>query len=176
MVHWYGRASEVPEWLRGLGSADAGVREVARQQLERCLEHQDGLSQATPFATSLILEALHDSQLPEKPALLNVLCRIAAAASYQLGSRNAASPLSLDDLLSPARLRPAFESEEEDEALAETWDVSQEEFDAYHVLTAEALVRERFFLAGLARQSEELRQSTEPLLTAIASLARILEA
>jgi len=150
IVHWYGRASDIPESLRSLESSDPRAREAARKRLERCLEHQDGLSQATPFATLLILAALHDRHLSDQSALLNVLCRIAEVASSQLGSRNAASSLSLDDLLSPERVWPAFESEETDEALWEEWDVSQEEFDAYHVLTARVLVRERLFLVELA--------------------------
>jgi hypothetical protein len=168
MVHWRGRAHDVPDLVRSLWDDDAQAREEARERLASSLERQEGLSQATPFATLLLLSALRDPALPDKAALVAVLGRIAAAAAFQLRSHDPAAALSLEDLLAPAHLRPAFVSRAADEA----WQPSPGEFDAYHVVTAQALVAARRFMKGLGEEDSVLQDAVAPLLAAIDALPR----
>jgi hypothetical protein len=111
IVHFYGRASDIPRAIRALG--DPG-REEAIRHLRRCLQHQDGVIQATPFAVRFILR-LRDKD-PEG------VRAIAAAAKFVLARYTGPLPdVEWDSLLSEHSLWPEFSSEPDDEIRWEEW-------------------------------------------------------
>jgi hypothetical protein len=118
IVHWYGRATTIPETVRLLRSADASVRRKAQADLTNWLEHQGGLSQATPFAIQLLVQALDDAGLPNREAVIAIVEQIAESALFQMdGPSHLPVGAPPDDLIAPELLWPEFISEEEDEIL-----------------------------------------------------------
>jgi hypothetical protein len=172
IVHWYGRATEVPETIRRLGSPNVAVRQQARDNLVNWLEHQDGLCHATPFAIKLLMGAVQDGELPERAAVLTVLEPIAKAALFQLvGPRQPPRDLKLVDLLSPNWLWPEFESDEAEEIIREERDFPYEEFKAFQVLSARVLVDERSTLIKLVAEGHEIGRVAQNLLAIVDAIA-----
>ena len=129
LVHFYGRASDVPPAIRALGGPD---REEAIRHLRGCLEHQDGVIQATPFAVRFILR-MRDKDPDGVQAIIEP---IAAAAEFTL--KNARTPLtevSWETSLAEDRLLPEFSSECDDAIQWEERDTSPEEWLAWAILT-----------------------------------------
>jgi hypothetical protein len=129
LVHFYGRASDVPPAIRALGGPG---REGAIRHLRGCLEHQDGVIQATPFAVRFILRMRE-----QDPDGVDAIIRpIAAAAEFTL--RNARGPLpeaNWETSLAEDHLWPEFTSERDDEIRWEEWETSPEEWLAWPILT-----------------------------------------
>jgi hypothetical protein len=172
IVHWYGRATEVPETIRRLGSPNVAVRQQARDNLVNWLEHQDGLCHATPFAIKLLMGAVQDAELPERAAVLTVLEPIAKAALFQLvGPGQPPRDLKLADLLSPNWLWPEFESDEAEEILWEERDFPYEEFKAFQVLSARVLVDERPTLIKLVAEGHKIGRVAQSLLAIVDAIA-----
>lgn len=128
LVHFCGRASDIPPAIRALGGAG---REEAIRHLRDCLEHQDGVIQATPFAVRFILRMR--KQDPE--GVQAIIQRVARAAEFMLRRRAAPRGVGWDAMLAERYLWPPFISEFEDEMLWEEWDVTEEEPAAWAVLT-----------------------------------------
>jgi hypothetical protein len=129
LVHLYGRALDVPPAIRALGGPG---REQAIRHLRGCLEHQDAVIQATPFAVRFILR-MRDKDPDGVQAIIEP---IAAAAEFTL--KNAPAPLpevSWETSLAEDRLWPEFTSERDDEIQWEEWDTSPEEWLAWPILT-----------------------------------------
>src|SRR5207248_10214327 len=64
IVHFHGRASNIPAAIHALDSDDRKRRSAAIQELRDCLEHQDTAIQATAVAVPFLiprLESLEDS-------------------------------------------------------------------------------------------------------------------
>src|SRR5581483_643677 len=85
IVHFYGRASDIPPAIRALGGPG---REEAIRHLRRCLEHQDGVAQATPFAVRFILR-MRDRDPGGVRAIVEP---IAAAAKFVLSHHTGPLP------------------------------------------------------------------------------------
>jgi hypothetical protein len=129
LVHFYGRASDIPPAIRELGSPG---REEAIRHLRGCLEHQDGIIQATPFAVRFILQMRGEN--PD--GVQTILEPVVAAAQFTL--KNAVAPLaqvSWEKCLHERRLWPEFISELDDQNLWEQWEPEPEEWVAWSILT-----------------------------------------
>ena len=128
LAHFYGRAAEVPPAIRALGGPG---REEAIRHLHGCLEHQDAVIQATPFAVRFILR-MRDKDPDGVRAIIEPI----AAAEFTL--KNARGPLpevSWETVLAAGRLWPEFTSERDDEIRWEEWNPSPEEWLAWPILT-----------------------------------------
>lgn len=146
IVHFYGRATQVPSWIKQLAS---DTHEEAEQELRACLEHQDGVLQATPFAVWFIVRMLRANKVRDPVAVRRVLRVIQSAASFQLESVEAKQPLlTWRDLLAEQRLWPEFESEAQDEIEWGKWAPTQEEIDSWITLT------DRYISEGLSESPE----------------------
>jgi hypothetical protein len=129
LVHFYGRASDIPPAIRALGGPG---REEAIRHLRGCLEHQDGVMQATPFAVRFILQM----RKKDPDGVQAIIAPIAAAAEFTL--KNARSPLrdvSWETSLAEDRLWPEFTSERDDEIHWEEWETAPEEWLDWPILT-----------------------------------------
>jgi hypothetical protein len=129
IMHFYGRASDVPLAIRALGGPG---RESAIRHLRRCLEHQDGVIQATPFAVRFILRIREKD--PE--GVREIIEPIAAAARFTLA--NFAGPLpdaDWESLLNEDGLWPEFTSAQDDEILWEEWNPAPAEWIGWSILT-----------------------------------------
>ena len=129
LVHFYGPASDVPAAIRALGSPG---RKEAIRHLRGCLEHQDGVTQATPFAVRFILR-MRDKDPDGVRAIIEP---IAAAAEFTLKNARGRLPdVSWETTLAADRLWPEFTSERDEEIQWEEWDPSPEEWLAWPILT-----------------------------------------
>lgn len=116
IVHFYGRASDIPPAIRALGGPG---REDAIRHLRRCLEHQDGVIQATPFAVRFVLR-MRDAD-PE--GVRQIIEPIAEAARFSLSRFAGPLPdVDWDSLLSDDLLWPEFTDERDEEILREEWE------------------------------------------------------
>lgn len=127
LVHFQGRASDIPPAIRALGDPR---REAAIRHLRRCLEHQDGVMQATPFAVRFILR-MRDR---DPDGVREIIEPIAAAARFTLAHHHGPLPdVDWDTMLREESLWPEFTSDRDDEILAEEWDPT--DWLAWPVLT-----------------------------------------
>lgn len=170
IVHFHGRGTDIPAAIAQLSHPAPGIRTQAATNLAKYLEHQDGLTQATPFGVQQLLDALATGAVIEKGPALMILQVVANAAIWHL-DRNHAPSLTLADLLAPSRLWPPFESEHQDEILSEEWDPPQEEYHAYHTITAEILVAGTPIIQSLLADDGSVRPVAEPLLSTIDNLS-----
>jgi hypothetical protein len=133
LVHCYGRASDVPPAIRALGGPG---RVEAIRHLRGCLEHQDGVIQATPFAVRFILRMREK----DPTGVQAIIDPIAAAAEFMV--KNAAEPLpevSWEATLAEDRLWPEFTNERDDEIRWEEWDPAPEERLSWPILTLQEI-------------------------------------
>ena len=115
IVHFYGRASDIPRAIDDLGTERHAV---AVNMLRRNLEHQDGIIQATPVAVSFIVQALTDGRVRDRAAVEILLRNILAAAQFQLQTQGRPSQVpTLSSVVAPDKLWP--ESDDDDEELWE---------------------------------------------------------
>lgn len=140
IIQFHGRASNVPVAIRALDSEKPERRSAAIEELRRCLEHQDGVIQATPIAVPFLIAAFESAEDPAtKTELLNLLTVLFDAAAFQLENDEPPTPRPrLEELFSEEKLWPPFESEEEDEALWEEPDVT-DDLPAWAWLTVEQI-------------------------------------
>jgi hypothetical protein len=80
ICHAYGPASDVPDQIRDLCSADPDRREKARWELWGNIFHQGTRYEATAYAVPFLLEVLADPELTDKGELLLLLA--ATAVGY----------------------------------------------------------------------------------------------
>lgn len=133
MTHFYGRATEVPALLRALRT-DAS--EASALRLAHVLEHQDGVTQATPFAVYYLCIALRHGAVANPAALMRTLGVIRRAAQFtQSSPARPDETMALGELIAEPRLWPAYVSDEADEALWEDWAPSQSEYYGWAVET-----------------------------------------
>lgn len=132
LVHFYGRATAVPGHIRDLATDDHAE---AEKQLRGCLEHQDGILQATPFAVRFILRMLNAGQVRDPSAVQELLAAIRRAAQFQKEGFPSRDPLDWNSLLLPERLWPEFKSESDDERLWEMWNPPPEEWQSWVLIT-----------------------------------------
>jgi len=137
LVHFYGRATDIPELIGKLqGEQHAAVAE----KLAYVLEHQDGVSQATPFAVAKIIEIYPSLSFEQKSSINRLLTTIKKAAEFTVSSPAAPKDLfSISQLLQPRFLWPPYESEDADEELWEELDLGQKEYYSYAHATLQFL-------------------------------------
>jgi hypothetical protein len=140
IVHFFGRATDVPTWIEDLATPR---HKEAESLLLRNLEHQDGVIQATPVAVALMVESLREGRVQDRDAVRKILTGILEAARFQIevhGRPLVTPPLA--SVIAPTTWWPEFESDEVDEALWEEWSPSEEEFVGWAVLTEQLIVTE----------------------------------
>jgi hypothetical protein len=141
IVHFYGRATEIPDDIRKLASDD---HVEARVKLLNNLEHQDGVMQATPFAVWFIVRMLHAGVLRDPDGVRSMLRRFQRSAQFQISDRDEKfEPLDWARLLAEERLWPEFVSDFDDECRWEKSDIMLGESDSWAMLT------DRFIADGL---------------------------
>jgi hypothetical protein len=133
IVHFYGRATEVPGNIRDLATDNCAE---AQNNLLGCLEHQDGVAQATPFAVWFIIKMLNAGAVRDPEGVRRLLAVIHAAARSQLEC-NTKLPGTMDwnALLAEEHLWPGFKSERDDEIHWEEWEPLPEESNSWVALT-----------------------------------------
>lgn len=127
VVHFQGRATDVPDWIGQLGRASHAA---AEHRLRECLVRDGRIVQATPLAVRLILGAVRFGLLQDPAAVGAIVQEIGAAASRQVeaGRRGGTRPPRVDwSLFRNDRLWPPFESVGRDEAFLAEWSPSEEE-------------------------------------------------
>ena len=77
LEHAYGPATDVPDLIRALQSADPDVRKGARRRLYGNIFHQGTRYQASAYAAPFLLELLADPATPERTAILRLLTSLA---------------------------------------------------------------------------------------------------
>lgn len=80
--HAYGPATDVPETLRALASADQETREGAEWALYGNLWHQGTVYEATQYAVPFLLEILEESDDADRDWILVYLAHLANGSSY----------------------------------------------------------------------------------------------
>ncbi|MGE3803485.1 MAG: hypothetical protein AB7K24_02300 [Gemmataceae bacterium] len=142
IVHFYGRASNIPKAVRQLNSKKHA--KAAGDLLAAQLEHQDGVIQATPFAVRFMVRALACERVVDKAHVWWILRRIQCAASFTTSSHSQNVPKAIADwrrLLQVRRLWPEFKNKREDEILWEEWDPPEEEWLGWAVLTLREIAK-----------------------------------
>ncbi len=152
IVHFYGRADNVERAIRRLEVADFSGRMAAVQELRRCLEHQDGVIQATPIAVPFIVSVLAKPNDPVvKVNVLELLAACLASARFQIEDKHATIPQpKFDDLMTPDKLWPEYVSDEEDEALWEEAGIV-DDVEIWALVTIDQIVSAREVFEHLAR-------------------------
>ena len=77
LSHAYGKATDVPDLLRGLGSTSPKKRDAAIGQLAASICHQGTLFSATPAAIPFLVELLGAPKVRDKASILRLLADIA---------------------------------------------------------------------------------------------------
>lgn len=98
----YRTAEGIPDAIRRL--ADAPTEEAAIQAtkcLENELEHQDSITQATPFATPFLINLLDTPSAITTPRVLSLLKRFYLASQFILESNG----VGFDDIRNPEQYR-----------------------------------------------------------------------
>lgn len=170
IAHFNGRASNVSEALRALFSSDTGQSSSGFAELRTCLEHQDGVIQATPVAVHFLLRQLERPPAEVNPKLFELLLILLDAAAFQMENMPSARPdVTLEDLIAPEKLMPVFVSEDEDEALWENGEIPGDHAE-WAALTFQQIVAARETLQHhaaaseaneLLRRIDQLRESVE---------------
>src|SRR3712207_2397151 len=82
LEHAYGPASDVPNQIRALASANPQRRDAAYHELWGNIIHQGTVYEATAYAVPFLVEVLGDPNVQDKPQLLCLLAALASGASY----------------------------------------------------------------------------------------------
>src|SRR5258708_13960539 len=78
----YGTSEEIPAAIRGLVSAEASVRDRARETLWMSLEHQGSVYEASALAVPFLLAILADPQTQDKAQLVHFLAHLGCPWPY----------------------------------------------------------------------------------------------
>jgi len=78
----YGTSEEIPAAIRGLVSAEASVRDRARETLWMSLEHQGSVYEASALAVPFLLAILADPQTQDKGQLVHFLAHLGCRGLY----------------------------------------------------------------------------------------------
>lgn len=171
IVHFHGRATDIPAAIRNLASPHTETRRAAVSHLTHCLEHQDGVYQATAYAVPYIIQMLRSANVREKSAIISMLQRFLNSARFTLEHHTRLPSDALSRYRSPAaHLWPVFRSELDDEMQWEEWEPSVDEYTAWHQLTERAIVDARSLIGELCQSDDpELADRSGKLLTLIDS-------
>jgi hypothetical protein len=150
IVHFYGRATEVPAAIEDLATERHAA---AEKMLLHNLEHQDGVIQATPIAVNFIVQALREGRVRDRAAVEDLLARILASARFQLeGQGRPAKRPTLDTVLAAPNLWP--EDEGDDEVRWEEWSEGDVDFSAWAALTEELITNAGIGAAATSSPTE----------------------
>ncbi|KAB2350781.1 PBS lyase [Actinomadura rudentiformis] len=83
MKHAYGPATDVPDLLRGLLSADAAEREIALDGMYGAVHHQGDVYACTLAAIPFLLEAVADARVHDRGRILGLLASIGGAGGEE---------------------------------------------------------------------------------------------
>ncbi|MFE3676101.1 HEAT repeat domain-containing protein [Streptomyces griseus] len=76
MGHAYGPASDVPGWLKGMASADPGVREEAFSDFCNAAHHQGGVYPCTAASLPFLFEMADSPATPDRGSVIGLLLSI----------------------------------------------------------------------------------------------------
>lgn len=159
LSHAYGPATDVPDLLRALASADKVTCDQAFQQLHGNIWHQGTVYEATAYAVPFLVELLTYESIEDKAGILGLLSSIATGSSYL----DVHGPLSFYD---EKRDAPAFKTK-----LAQELDWVKSAYVAvgkgmptYLELLADADAETRMFAAHLLSCYKEHAQTSAPQL------------
>ena len=170
IVHFHGRASNIPAAIHALDSDDRKRRSAAIQNLRDSLEHQDTVIQATAVAVPFLVTRLESFE--DSSDLLDLLTVLFDAAAFQLANNSAPTPPPrLEDLLAEEKQWPPFDSEEEDEILWEDSGVT-DDLPAWAWFTANEISSAREIVERLALR-DSTRESATKLLGKIDAAADV---
>jgi HEAT repeats len=104
LTHAYGPASDVPDQIRGLASADEKTREASLYELFGNIWHQGTVYDASSHAVPFLVELVGDPSVQGKVGILTLLTALATGSSYL--DVHARGP---DEISRRMREKPAFE-------------------------------------------------------------------
>jgi hypothetical protein len=100
----YGAATEMPELLRRLLSADSRERLSAFEQLEDIINHQGGITPAALVTAPFLVEIATAPTAPDRGSLVRLLADLSVGGSHERYVANGLLPLLRDDpALAPIR-------------------------------------------------------------------------
>jgi hypothetical protein len=82
LSHAYGEASDVPNLIRGLASADKKIRESSLWTLYTNIYHQGTVYQASAYAVPFLIELLKSEYVLDKDTILTLLGHLATGNAY----------------------------------------------------------------------------------------------
>jgi hypothetical protein len=139
LVHFYGRATEIPRTIREL---DTDNHAKAQERLLGWLEHQDGVTQATPFAVLFILKMLNAGAVRDPAGVRRLIGVLQTSARFQLQCCNKpGTPMDWNTLLTEEHLWPEFKSERDDEIHWEEWQPGIDEWYSWPALTDQLITQ-----------------------------------
>ncbi|MFF2538739.1 hypothetical protein [Streptomyces cyaneofuscatus] len=80
MGHAYGPASDVPGWLRGMASADPGVRDEAFSDFYSAAHHQGDVYPCTAASLPFLFEMADSPATPDRGSVIELLLSIGRAS------------------------------------------------------------------------------------------------
>ncbi|MEU0309107.1 HEAT repeat domain-containing protein [Streptomyces cyaneofuscatus] len=80
MGHAYGPASDVPGWLRGMASADPGVRDEAFSDFYNAAHHQGDVYPCTAASLPFLFEMADSPATPDRGSVIELLLSIGRAS------------------------------------------------------------------------------------------------
>ena len=131
LVHWYGRATDFPNYFNDILSDDPERQKEALDTIGGAIEHQDGIIMATPFSLIFLFRLLSFDKT-DKKRILDIILIVADSAKYQFESyENQEAPTTignLQELLKEQYIWPVFESESQDEVNWEGYGYDNEHY------------------------------------------------
>ncbi|MBT2232705.1 HEAT repeat domain-containing protein [Nonomuraea sp. NEAU-A123] len=148
LTHAYGRATDVPDQIRALRSADPNIRDKALHSLYGSIFHQGTRFEASAYAVPFLLELVADPETPDRVAVLGLLTQLAIGygeqllpSGYPLDSHRATA--AGGDLLLAAGKEFADDDDDEEDDEEDDWDEDVGLFD--YLQTLEPEDEERLF-------------------------------
>lgn len=123
IVHFYGRASAYPIHLNALKNGTNEQRNLALNEIQRTIVHQDSITHVTPIALFFIFQLIKADKT-NKGYLLALILAILKATNFQnegAEANNKQQNTTVNDLLNESFLWPPFVSDYEDEILWEDY-------------------------------------------------------
>ena len=123
IVHWYGRATEYPQYFKAIRNGTKEQQKEAIYKIKTTIEHQDGIIYVTPIALPFIFDLLTEEKT-DKIGLLEIIEVVIRAVNFEyeyFEIDKAMKKLSVKQLLDEEHLWPEFKSKDEDDFLWEEY-------------------------------------------------------
>jgi hypothetical protein len=159
--HAYGPATDTPIQIRNLTSGNSQTRADAHERLSTTIYHQGSVYPAATAAIPFLVELLAAEGVPEKPALLDLLARVAAGGGWHESHRHL-------KLFEKERDTPAFQAKMEEERawVAELRAAFNQQGEVFASFLNDPEISMRLSASHLLLKLPDLKSQTVPALLA----------